>query len=152
MPLNFAAETEVSPENSRAEIERLLKKVGAKRFGFMVDDEAAQIAFEFGDRRYRFRVDVPDMAHVYVRTLPQGGTRDYRHQPAARDRLERMRWRTLVLGIKARLAEVEVGVATFADAFLPHTLLPSGRTVAEETREPIALAYQGRSVPLLPGA
>lgn len=152
MPLNFAAETEVTPENSRAEIERLLKKVGAKRFGFVVDEGEAQIAFEVGDRRYRFRVEVPALNHPYVRQLPQGGARDLRYQPAARERLERMRWRTLVLGIKARLAEVEVGVATFADVFLPHTILPSGRTVAEETAEPIRLAYQGRSVPLLPGA
>lgn len=152
MPLNFAAETDVSPGNSRAEIERLLKKVGARRFGFVIDDDSAQIAFEVDGRRYRFRVDMPGMDHPYVMLLPQGGARDFRHQPAARDKLERMRWRTLVLGIKARLAEVEVGVATFADAFLPHTILPSGRTVAEETREPIALAYQGRSVPLLPGA
>lgn len=152
MALNFAAETEVSPENSRAEIERLLKKVGAKRFGFVVDEGEAQIAFEVGDRRYRFRVEVPSLNHPYVRQLPNGGARDLRHQPAARDRLERMRWRTLVLGIKARLAEVEVGVSTFHTAFLAETLLPSGRTVAEEAQASIALAYQGRNVPLLPGA
>jgi len=152
MPLNFAAETEVSQAQSRVEIEHLFSKVGAKRFGFIHDEDESQIAFEVGERRYRFRVAIPDINHPYVAQQPGGKPRPHHMREVVRERLARIRWRTLALGIKARLAEVEVGVTTMEAAFLAETLLPSGRTVAEETSATIALAYRGREVPLLPSA
>jgi hypothetical protein len=150
MALAFAAETTVEPEDTRAEIERVLKKAKADTFGFIQSKANAQVAFECNGRRYRFEIEVPT-AHD-VRYLPDGSPRQQRHLAGARAQLERMRWRVLFHVIKAKLAAVEVGVLTFEQAFLAHALMPSGRTVWEETNDRIALAYQGgNNVPLLDG-
>jgi hypothetical protein len=129
MALAFAKDTEVEPSDTRAEIEKVLKRVGAKRFGFVHDDDQAQIAFEHQRHRYRFTVAVPREADVM--NLPDGSPRQYRHIANARAQLERTRWRTLLLGIKARMAEIECGIATFEQAFLAETILGDGRTVYE---------------------
>lgn len=151
MTYRFAAVTEVPPERSRAEIEALLRKAGCERFGLMQAPGRATLAVELGDRRFRFEVRVPAIHDPEVALLPDGTPRQQRHLRAARDQIERTRWRTLLLAIKAQLAMVEAGLADFQHAFLAHLLLPSGRTVAEETCEPIRLAYQGGDVPLLEG-
>jgi hypothetical protein len=129
MALAFAKETEVEPETTRAEIEKILKKVGCTKFAFMVDEHAAQIAFQHGKFTYRFAVRVPTESDVL--NYPSGGPRSYRHIPSARAQLERTRWRTLLLGIRARMAEVECGILTFAEAFFPATVLRTGQTVFE---------------------
>jgi hypothetical protein len=54
--------------------------------------------------------------------------------------------------IRARLEAIEAGIETFEEAFLAHVMLPSGETVGDATRDPIAAAYAGEPMPaLLPG-
>lgn len=152
MPLNFAAETEVTWARSRNEIEAMLDKAGATKFGFVVVGEITTLAFEHAGLRYRFQVRYPGALDDYVRTMPSGRPRPGDKVPTAQAQLYRIRWRSLALSVKARLAEVESGLTDLQGAFLPYLLLPNGETVAEQTRGPIALAYRGREVPLLPGA
>jgi hypothetical protein len=149
MSLRFASDTDVSPENSRAELERMLRKVGCVRFAWRMEPDGAALAFELGDRRFRLDVPMPQRSDRLVTHTPTGELRRTDRINGALAQLERTRWRTLVLAVKAKLAAVEVGLSTLEEAFLADVLLPSGRTVAEETREPIALAYQGVAVPLL---
>lgn len=50
-------------------------------------------------------------------------------------------------GLRARC--VEAGIVTFEVAFLPYTVLPSGRTVADDATPLVGQAYeQGQVAPL----
>ncbi|MEY5098764.1 MAG: hypothetical protein RJA36_1483 [Pseudomonadota bacterium] len=152
MQLKYAADTDVPVHRSRTEIQELILRFGVTKFGTMMEAGCEQFAFETKGRRYRFRVIDPPNDHPYVTRTPTGKPRPTYNQAEAWEKLRRVLWRTLVLSIKARLAEVELGMTSFEDAFLAETILPSGQTVAEATKETIALAYQGRDVPLLPPA
>jgi hypothetical protein len=124
----FAAKTRVPIDKTRLDIERLVKKYGAKGFvaGWQVN--VARIEFLCADRHIRLSVVVPD------------------NEQAARQK-----WRALLLVIKAKLESVDAKIATFEQAFATDIVMPSGRTVWEEIREPIKLAYEGKPIALLGG-
>ena len=53
----YAAQTTVSIERSRNEIESTLARYGASKFAYMWDGNRAVIAFSFKNRNIRFIVD-----------------------------------------------------------------------------------------------
>jgi hypothetical protein len=121
----FAAETKVPVDQTRAEIERTLKRYGADRFAYFSEIERVIILFEAKERRIKFEIGLPKDEG------PKG------------DKERRRRWRALLLCIKAKLESVESGIETFEEAFLAHVVMGDGKTVSEHTRERIALAYSG---------
>lgn len=124
----FAAKTKVPIEKTRMEIERLVKRYGAKGFVSGWQESQARIEFLCADRHIRLSVTVRD-----------------------NDREGPQKWRTLLLMVKAKLAGVDAKIVTFEQAFVGDIVMPDGRTVWEAAREPIKLAYEGnRSVQLLP--
>lgn len=150
----FAADTSVSVEKSRAEVERTLARYGATAFGYMTEPGRAVIMFEAHGRRIRF--DLP---------LPRPDERRFTHTPstsklrtpaqatAAWEQGCRQRWRALALAVKAKLETVESGIAEFEDEFLAYLVLPSGQTMSEVARPAIAQAYETGTMPaLMPGA
>lgn len=144
----FAEGTEVSVEKSRAEIEKLLAKYGAKAFGYMATDTQATLAFQASERNIRFSLRLPpisDFTHDgrRMRRTPE-------RQREAKEAACRRLWRALCLVIKAKLEAVASGVSVFEDEFMAHIVLPSGLTVSEEVRPRIAAAYEGNTVPMLP--
>lgn len=125
----FAAKTKVPVDKTRLEIERLVKKYGAK--GFVSGWHGAQARIEFlcSDRHIRLSVTVTDA-----------------------DRDAQQKWRTLLLMVKAKLAGVDAKIVSFEQAFVGDIVLPeTGKTVWETAREPIRLQYSGKNVELLPG-
>jgi hypothetical protein len=128
----FAVETKVPVAQTQGEIKALVSKAGARSFASMEEPSRAMIAFELGGRRIRFTLPLPD------------------EKAPRRDQVMRTRWRALLLVIKAKLESVESKIETFDEAFLAHIQMPSGRTVMEEIHEPLAIAYKGGNVPLLP--
>ena len=144
----FAEHTTVSVEKSRAEIERLLSRYGAKAFGYMATDTQATLAFQASERHIRFSLKLPPESD-----FARDGRRQLRTPDKRRDAREaacRRLWRALCLVIKAKLEAVASGVSVFEDEFMAHIVLPSGLTVSEEVRPRIAAAYEGNTVPLLP--
>lgn len=137
----YAAETKVPVSQTQGEIRVMLNKAGADSFGLMEERDRVHLAFELSERRIRFTVPMPP--------------REFEEGTAARNRREKLtrsRWRALLLVIKAKLESVESKIETFEEAFLAHVQMPSGRTVYEELKAPIALEYKNKSgVPLLPG-
>jgi hypothetical protein len=123
----YAARTSVPVEKTRDEVERLVKRYGAKGFVSGWQGDAARIEFLAHDRHIRFTVIVP-----------QG------------EQAQRQKWRALLLLVKAKLEAVDANIATFEEAFVGDIVMPDGRTVWETTREPIKLAYQGKPATLLP--
>jgi len=137
----YAAETEVSSEKSRAEIEATLRRYGADAFGYSIDGIRATIAFRMDRRHVRFSLLFPDPAsddfHFYYR-----GSVKYRREPhIAREKWEqacRQKWRALALVVKAKLEAVDAGITTVEDEFLAHTVLADGSTVGDQIRPQLA--------------
>ena len=124
----FAVKTKVPVENTRVDIERLLKKYGAKGFQTGWQGKQAHVSFLAHDRHIRISVEVPDGAQV-----------------------ERQKWRALLLVIKAKLESVDAKIATFEEAFATDIVMPDGRTVWESIREPIRIAYERKEPQVLLG-
>lgn len=133
----YAANTSVSSEKSRAEIESILGRYGASHYGYMTSPTGAQVAFQFEGRQIRFALELPDRNSREFTHHARGA----RTASAASEHYEqavRQRWRALALVVKAKLEAVEAGIATFDQEFYAHTVLPSGRTVYEETSAEVA--------------
>ena len=124
----YAKHTRVPIERSQAEIQKILKKYGASKFGLLDQGENACIAFEAQNRRIRF-----------ILPLEPG-----------HDQTNRSRWRCLVLVIKAKLECIDTGLETFEEAFMPHIILPNGRTISEWVTPQLEKTYEhGKMPPLL---
>lgn len=139
--MTYAQRTEVSPEKSRIEIERVLNRYGATAFMIAQAPGKAMVTFEAKERRVRLSIALPKI---------EAGARP--QQAKAMDQIIRSRWRALVLCIKAKLESVESGIESFEEAFFAHIVMPDGGTVYEHARERVSLAYSGGEItPLLPG-
>ena len=124
----FAAQTRVSSDQTRVEIERTLSRYGATAFAYMSIQGRAVIAFEAAKR------------HIKI-TVPLPSSDDEKSKQQARQR-----WRALLLVIKAKLESVESEIETLEEAFYANIVMPDGRTIYEATRESVALAYDGGEV------
>ena len=148
----YAAKTNVSPDRSRAEIEKTLQRYGATSFAYGWSGSMAVVQFEAFDRRVRINLPMPDMDDRSIAYTPQGRARSQGALETAYDQALRSRWRALLLIIKAKLEAVEAGVTTFEEEFLPHIVLPSGETVGQYVLPGVAQAYKNGQMPaLLPG-
>lgn len=128
----FAEGTTVPVTKTMADIDAMIAKYKASHFAVIREPGFASVAFRMNDRHIRFKISIPDPA-----------------QPRA-EQVSKERWRALLLSIKAKLVSVDSRIESFEEAFLAHVVMPSGRTVWEETREQIKISYdKGSSIPLL---
>lgn len=148
----YAANTSVSVEKSKAEIERTLARYGASGFAYGWQGSYAMIQFVAHDRRIRFLLPLPDKGAKEF-TMTPGGRR--RRSPddclAAWEQSCRQKWRALALAIKAKLEAVEAGIASFEDEFMAQIMLPNGQSVGEAMKPQIASSYQNGKMPPLLG-
>lgn len=148
----YAADTSVSSDRSRAEIENTLRRYGADRFAYMSERTRAVIGFEANNRRIRFDVPLPDpKAREFTHTPARGTLRTPAQQHEAWEQACRQKWRALALVVKAKLEAVEAGITTFESEFLAHIVLPNGQTVGEMAAPSIEAAYTGKAMPPLLG-
>lgn len=148
----YAADTSVSPEKSRAEIERTVARYGAGSFAYGWDSEhgMAVVGFKMNGRQIRFTLRIPSVDDPAFHKTPTGRVRTRVQRETEQGKAERQRWRALALVVKAKLEAVESGIVTFEEEFAMHMVLPSGRTVAEEVLPAIEEAYAtGEVRPLL---
>lgn len=122
----FAQRTSVPADRSRAEVERVLQRYGARGFGYSWERregpktelrEFSDIVFDFKGRRIRLDVPMP--------TEREAGT------TAKAEAATRQRWRALLLVLKAKLEAVESGISTLEREFLADILTEDGRTVGD---------------------
>lgn len=126
----YAARTRVPVEKSKIEIERLVRRYGAKGFVAGWQGDAARVEFIAHSRHIRLTVLMP---------------------PA--EQAARQKWRALLLLVKAKLEAVDAKIASFEEVFVGDIVMPDGRTVWEAAREPIKIAYDsGKPVALLGAA
>lgn len=130
----YAANTEVSSDKSRAEIERILTRWGADEYAYMMSKDRAQVAFTYNRLRVRFVLPLPDRNSPDF-THHSRGKRTPSAAEGAYEQAVRQRWRALALVVKAKLEAVESGISTFEQEFYAHLVLPNGQTVFEATSE-----------------
>jgi hypothetical protein len=146
----YAEGTSVAPDRSRAEIEKTLDRFGADEFAYASSKGRAVIAFTAQGRQVRIDVPMPDPSAREFIVTETGRARTATAARAAYDQEVRRRWRALTLVVKAKLEAVESGISTFEEEFLAHTVLPGGRTVAQEVMPAIDQAYlTGSIAPIL---
>ena len=147
----FAGRTRVTPERSRAEIERTLARYGADQFAYATNPEKAAIAFRLEGRMVRLTVVCPSPGDPEFTETDSGKRRRASAIPPLVDQAIRQRWRALLLLIKAKLEAVELGVTTVEEEFMGNILLPDGQTVGQHMGPQLAAAYDtGKMPPLLP--
>ena len=141
MTARYAESTTVPSDRSRAEIERTLARYGATTFQYGWQQDRAAIGFVMSGRQIRFILPLPDRENPDFTRTPTGKSRTATAAEAAYEQAVRQRWRALALMVKAKLEAVASGIVTFEEEFLPHTVLPSGRTVAQEIMPAVESAY-----------
>lgn len=155
--MSYAADTEVSVEKSRAEIERILSKYGATRFAYMTDDMRAIIAFQAHGKFIKFQLPLPDR-HAKTITHRERIIRGHSYgfvprTPEEQNKLWeqacRSRWRALCLCVKAKLEAVACGITSFEQEFLAHFVMPGGQTFGEYAIPQIEEATKTGKMPSL---
>lgn len=127
----YASETGVPIERSKAEIERILVRYGAKAFMYGMQPEKAMVAFEVEGRHIRMVLPMPTDKEDSIRLNRWGGDNPDSLIQKKIEQEARRRWRALTLVIKAKLEAVSSGIAVFDDEFLAYMVLPDGRTMGE---------------------
>lgn len=145
----YAADTSVSVEKSRAEIEKLLTKHGCDGFAYYTDRDTAQIAFRMNDRMVRFDLELFSVDNFL--TGPSGRRRTAEAAAKVCEQANRSQWRALALVIKAKLEAIAANVTTFEIEFLPHVIVPGGKVFHEVALPQIAAAYASGKLPPLLG-
>lgn len=143
----YAANTNVSSELSRIEIEKTLIRYGADNFAYAMTAGKALIGFTMYERQIKFILPLP--AKEEFRLTPTGRARTENSQYEAWEQACRQRWRALNLVIKAKLEAVECGISVFEDEFMANIVLPGGQTVGDFMKPQIERAYISGEVPQL---
>jgi hypothetical protein len=147
----YAADTKVSVEQSRRELERTLTRYGVSAFSYGHDGERAVVMFAAHGRHVRLEMPVPPLAEFAL--TPTGLKRAGNAMEDARAKAQRQRWRALVLVVKAKLEAVDSGLISFEDEFLAHIVLPDGSTVGQWAHPQLEEVYTTGDMPaVLPGA
>lgn len=147
----YAAGTEVPVERSKLELERVLRRAGAQQYGTAHDDANGQaiVYFKLAQRSIRLNIPLPKVT-------------DFKHRPNSSWRLAssadqqrrweqacRVRWRGIILVVKAKMQLIDLGLSTVEREFLADITMPDGRSVAELFKPILEEAYLTGRTPLL---
>jgi hypothetical protein len=144
----YAAETTVSVEASRIEMERTLMRYGAEKFAYATEPGRATVGFEMEGRRIRLDVPLPKLEEF--RLTPGKKLERTRDQMMTEwEKACRQRWRAVALVVKAKLEAVESGISTVESEFMSGIILPVVGTVGVWMRPQIKKAYELGTVPQL---
>jgi len=141
----YAASTSVSVEKSRGELERLLVRHGATRYGIAHHEDGAQVSFLLSGHHVRVAVPLPSLEaypdptklNYYNKAkTPRDWNRWNVGQrkawiDAQRDQVTRQRWRCILLIVRAKLELIEMKLSTVEREFLADITLSDGRSVLE---------------------
>lgn len=142
----YASGTTVDEGRTRQQIETMLQKAGASKFGTVndYDQNRAQIGFVYKNIQVRMDVTLPDRNDKRFKVAPSGRWSKSEAAQLADYQAEiRRRWRSLAMVLKAKLVAVEEGVTTLEREFLPYMVMANGRTFGEEMAPQIEAAMGG---------
>jgi len=145
----YAQDTSVSVDRSKAEIERILIRYGATGFMYGWEADTAVIVFRAGGKMLRFVLILPARDDRKFSFTPTGKRRTPASTLEAWEQACRQKWRALALVIKAKLEAVESGIETFEQAFLANIMLPDGQTVGQWMAPQVEQVYLTGVMPAL---
>lgn len=147
----YANQTSVSPDRSRAEIEKTLTRYGTTGFMYGWSERGAVIGFMMNSKQYKTILKLPSK-DAFMRS-EKGRRRTSSQIQGAFDQATRQRWRALALVIKAKLEAVESEISTVETwGYVAWMVLPNGQTVGQWMMPQLEVIYQsGKMPPLLPG-
>jgi hypothetical protein len=125
----FMETTKKEPEETMAEIQRVLRKYGLKKF--MADYNGGEIvgcifSVDIGGDEVGFKL--PIRWEPLYALAKQGRTKYIRDKYQA----QRVAWRIQLRWIEAQLAIVDIGQAAFQEVFMPYLMVNSHQTVYEK--------------------
>jgi hypothetical protein len=127
--MQYASKTKVSPQTTLQEIERTVRRYGADSFAYIEEPGRVMV----GCRLTRPR----QLKVKFILPLTRRGNsgQDVPLDARCKPELQRIRqrWRALYLSIRSKLEVVESGIEEMEQAFFAEIILPSGKTIAEET-------------------
>lgn len=144
----YAEGTEVSAEKSRAELEVLLQKHGAKEFAVYTSEERTVFMYRLQGAMVRHTVEYPDPKSFQKKNAL--GTPKPEQLKKQADAEWRRRWRALVLVCKAKLEIISSGGSTFEREFMADMLLADGSTVAQALVPRLKEMYETGAMPNFP--
>lgn len=148
--MKYAAQTKVTVEKSKAEIEHTLVRYGASQYLSGWDGDTAYVVFRMNERMYKFQLEMP-MKKDFEMTPAGKYQRSQDDMLKAWEQACRQRWRSVALIVKAKLEAIELGYSNFEQEFLANLMLPDGTTVGEAITPKIEEAYRTGGMPeLLP--
>jgi hypothetical protein len=148
----YAQNTSVAVEKTRAEIERLLIRYGATGFAYGWSGSRSVLQFEARGRHIRFELPMPDRKDRAITHTPTGIERTPSNAYKSWEQAQRQRWRALKLIIQAKLEAIESGIVSFEDEFLANIVLPDGSRLGAWAGPQIERAYESSDMhALLPG-
>lgn len=137
-------------DNSRQELEKLLRRAGATKAMTGWDEERAYVAFVIDGVPIKQHVTMPKQDE-FAET-PTGQNRKKEAQFKAWEQACRQRMREFVHLIKAKLIAVAIGVRSLEQEFFGDICLPTGQTVYELQKGKLSQAMTDGKLPaLLPG-
>lgn len=146
MASRYAQSTDVPSDRSRS-VEKTLTRYGATRFSYGWEDDhsgmTAVIQFVKDGLLIRFLLAFPSRDEREFTLSPTGRTRTVAAAGAAYEQAIRQKWRALLLVVKAKLEAVESGITSFEQEFMPHVVMPNGRTVADEILPQVQAVLNG---------
>ncbi len=123
----YAANTRVPVDRSRQEVERVIRRYGCTQFLSGMDFETGRVRVQFKADGRIIRIEL-DM-------------------PVKNEQQCRVRWRALVLVLKAKLEAVSAKITTIEEEFMPFIVLPDDTTVAQHVRPAIDRVYKSGLMP-----
>jgi hypothetical protein len=146
----YAKNTSVSIESSQREVQKILRKYGADRFGFMEDHTTAYLMFSFSNLQIQISVNIP--SREGFEKTETGRIRKNSQIDQAHEQAVRQRWRALVLTVKAKLEAVETGISTIEKEFMAFVMMPDGKQLGDHlVPRLLQIAETGKMPRLLPG-
>ena len=141
----YASQTTVPVERSRAEIMGVLDRYGCDGISTHQTQEAWGIEFYVHNRKVRFAIEHPEKADRKYSETPSGRRkRNTQSKNKAWEQDLRQIYRALCLIIKAKLEYVESGHAIFEREFMANIVDPvTGKTMGEVVQPLIADRYEG---------
>lgn len=149
----YASETTVPVERTKAEIETLLIRYGAKKFHSGWDQDKAMIGFQLKELFIRFTLPFPprDAKRFKVKEVRNGPDKRLTQIQSenAWNQEVRSRWRALLLTVKAKLEAVEIGITTLENEFLAFIVLANSETLGDWVNANAMKQIRGGSMPKL---
>lgn len=122
-------DTTITPAQSLSKIRKLVEDYEASGFAFAERGQDVMVEFVIAHVRVRFLMAMPSPDEV--RYNAAGAKMSAKQATQALAKTTRLRWRGLQELIQAKLEAWDLGVLSFEEAFLPHIVIESGRTIAQ---------------------